>query len=460
MIKFKQMVNRFNYNTILGSIKVKFPQELKATNKPAASCYKINSGISSNSLCEISNSILTITNCFPTNLQKDTVISFEIDNIQNYNVVIPSSSFEISTLTQNQYLIGKVSSNLIVYFSPGDLLNVKVTPSSLTTYNTSNYVIEFQTTNDLPINSKIKILLPTELAIDDLISSNLTNTIMDSVTNKIQTGLCNIDFDTTLKLNVITCSKYNTTSKINGSTIMTIKLFNIRNPRSLKKSSSFTISTYTSENFLIDSKNSQITIQLTESASIKNIIVTPTSNIVGENTDYLVEVYPITKIITNDILIIAFPSQIKPTSSLSIISKDNLEDNMQFEKVNNADGTTTLKITLFVKNGSLFNTKFALSFQNIKNPPSTKTTNSITFKIVTIDSFEIEKYNSNKTIQMITPGIISNTVVKALVDQIGSVSDYNIQLMPSNYIPKDGFIIIKYPTQVIIIYLNILIRFQ
>ena len=274
------------------------------------------------------------------------------------------------------------------------------------------------------------------------------------MTNTELTGKCLITQDSTTKIYTITCSNYNTTAKIDMNTTFIIKLYNLINPRSLKPTSSFSISTFTTDNYQIDSKSTSISVQLTTAANISNVIVTPNSYEVGENTDYLFEVFPKTMIITNDIFVIIFPAEIKLSSSVAVVNKDSLNANLVFEKVNNGDGTTTLKITLKVTNGSLINTKFAFMVQNIKNPPSTKISSSFSFIIVTNDtptSFDIEVYNTAKTIQMITAGVLSNTVIKALIDQIGTVSDYTFQLMPSNYIPKDGFILVKYPSQITVI---------
>ena len=187
---------------------------------------------------------------------------------------------------------------------------------------------------------------------------------------------------------------------------------------------------------------------LNESANISNIIITPTSSTVGEITDYLFEVFPSSKIVTGDVFIVVFPPSIVLLSSISVVNKDNMSLGLIFEKINMFDGTTTFKLTLNFTLGSITSGKFSFSIQGIKNPTSMKTTNTLFFKIVTSDNFEIEKYNTIKSLTMKTPGILTNTIIKALIDQIGVTSDYTFQLLPSNIIPKNGFILVKYPTQV------------
>ena len=91
---------------------------------------------------------------------------------------------------------------------------------------------------------------------------------------------------------------------------------------------------------------------------------------------------------------------------------------------------------------------FSFSIDNVKNPTSTKQTDSFTFNITDSNEFYIEKYYNPTILTTTIPDMLLKTVINVVSINTDLISDLQITMMPINQIPINGKIIIDYPSQV------------
>lgn len=448
----------FNTDPILMNsyLKITFPVEIQIKNFSQSSCNGIISGLSSSSLCEvISNSILKITNGFPITLVENSKVSFSISNVTNNFCAKRSSSFQIESFTSSNYLIDVVTDSVNVSFVEGNLINSSIITGSKTNYETTSYQVVFTNKNNLPINSKIILEFPS--GNDVLITDS--NKFISNCSIKIGIINYNMNICSLSLINdtqIVTLSNFNSSQSVQANTNIIMTLPYIRNPRSFKESKTFKITTQTSEGCNIDKNYENLTIKNNISGSSTNISVTSSSLITGDTSNYEFSITPGTMLISGDVLKIIFPTQITGlnNNNISIVGTLNLSVNPQNTITQDSQGIFTVTIVLsFNKpcNCVTSSEKFIFQIQNLKNPISLKPTDSFNFSFSTTDSFEIEKYVKTLQISMTTPNQLQESYVKGTSNQKNSTTDYTFRFTPNNIIPKGGFIIIVYPSQISVI---------
>jgi hypothetical protein len=445
----------FNNDPILlnSYLKITFPAEIQVKNFSQTSCDGILSGLSSTALCEVtSNSILKITNGFPSNLVVNSKISFSISNVTNYSCVKQSSSFSIESFTNSNYAIDVITDSVKVTFAEGNLINTSIITESKTNYDSTSYQVLFANKNLLPLNSKIIFELPSgnDVVITDSnkLISNCTIKVGQNIYN---TNICSVS--TVNNVQTVTLSNFNSSQSIPTNTNFIITLPYIRNPRSLKESSTFRITTQTSDGCNIDKNFENLTVKNSVSGSTTSISVTPSSLITGDSSNYEFSITPKTMLISGDVLKIIFPIQITGlnNSNISIVGTLNLSASLRNTITKDAQGIYTVSIILSFNtacNCVTSSEKFVFQIQNLKNPISLKQTDTFNFSFSTSDSYEIEKFTSNLQITMTTPNQLQEAYVKGTNNQKNSTTDYTIRFTPVNIIPKGGYIVIIYPSQI------------
>jgi hypothetical protein len=425
-------------NSILagGYIKVTFPAEFVISDRPQVTCSGVFTGVSPSAQCSIANKILSITNGFPSNFQP-SVISFYIDDVRNYFCVKETSSFTIATYTSDNYAIDMIDTGISVNFKEGSLINPQITPASLVNYEITNYVISFETDNSLPSDSRVNISFPSGF-LDNVESQNCS--IMINTTNSKTT--CTINESS------VTINLANTTQLTRG-TMISIDIPHIRNNRSLKPSDPVGVLTLTSDGYNIDKTKEGLVVTNTAIANISKVTISPNSLMTGDITTYIFSIQLATVLYNNDTIKLTIPSQIgiSVSNNVSVIGRQGLIDTLLPNTISNSQGVSTISITATLATSITSTSNFEFEIQNLKNPISLKPTDSFTLGVLTSDLYDIEKYVQPLVITMTTPNTLKETFVKATVTQINSVSDYIVQLMPYNIIPKGGFIIVEYPVE-------------
>jgi hypothetical protein len=423
-----------------GYIKLTFPSELTINDITQAQCTGIISGLSNTSICQITNKVLTITNGFP-NIFQPATISFAIDGVANYYCVKETSSFGIVSYSSDNYTIDSLNVGVTATFKEGSLINPQIIPSSFKNYDITDYNIKFTTQNSLPLNSKILISFPPQYDLDPQKSAQCS--IQEGNLNGATT--CNIDNQS------ITISLDNETALPSKSSI-NITIPAVRNNRSIKPSDTFTLLTVTSDGYNIDKNKNDLTVTNTELANIDTVTITPNDLTTGDITTYIFSLQLSTFITNTDIIKITLPQQlgISVNNNISVIGIKDLSTAQLQNTISNNQGLNTISITATLQPGKKQSSSIQFQIQNLRNPISLKPTDLFTVSITTSDLYDIEQYTQPLSVTMTTPNILKETFVKATVTQSNSISDYIVQFMPYNTIPKGGVILVEYPLEYII----------
>ena len=414
---------------INGKISIKIPTQLIIQDYMNSPCSGLILGLNSLALCQLSNNSLTITKGFP--ISSYTNISFLICNITNFNSVKTTDSFEIYTLDQNNYVIDQINSGLTVNFIEGSLIAPNVNFTNDIVQQNSNYTIKFTIKNGLPINSKINISIPPEISIQNPSVSSQNCIYNDS--SSIRYGICSIINNT------LTISNFNQNNMIYANTSINIMLPFLTNPRSLKNTSNFLITTINPSGYNID--KCFLTVKMNTIANITSTNISSQSYTNGNITNYNITLYTKTYLISGDQLIVKLPNQMSYLQNSNTIGIINISNNLNSKIIDNQ----TISISLNFIKGFLVNDSFIITIQNIRNPPSLKQTDNFGILILDSSGYGIEILVSPLYVQMTSPGYLFNSTVKPINQQNNKIYDYYVQISTINSIPVGGYILIQYP---------------
>ena len=412
-----------------GKISIKIPNQLIIQNYMNSPCSGLIFGLNSLAMCQLSNNTLTITKGFP--IISYTNISYLIGNIANFNSVQTTDSFEIFTLDQNNYIIDQINSGLSVNFIEGSLIAPNVYLTNYTVLQNSNYTISFTLKNGLPFNSKIKISIPPEISIQNQSVSSQNCIYNDS--SSIMYGICSLIYNT------LTISNFNQNNMIYANTSIKIMIPFLTNPRSLKNTSNFSITTINPSGYNID--KGYLTVSMNTMANIISTNITSQSYTNGNITNYNIIIYPKTYLISGDQLIVKLPNQMSYLQNTNTIGIINLSNSL----ISNIIDNVTISISLNFTKGFLFNYSFVITIQNIRNPPSLKQTDNFGILIQDSSGYGLETLASPLYLQMTSPGYLFNCTVKPINQKNNNIYDYLVQISSINNIPVGGYIVIQYP---------------
>lgn len=277
---------------INGAIKITAPSQVIFANRSKRRCYFVQTGIGSNSLCEVKeNKYLYITQCFRTKFESG-IISFKLNDITNPSLAVNSDPFIIESYTSDSFLflISQDSSSIITAFS-ASLYSANAIPDSKIVGDITNYTFNIQTRNDIPIGGIIKIVLPDEIFISDD-SSACFNEI------GLEIGYTCVLTSSTIIIENAFRNSFFTSGQIS------VTLSNIKNPMSTKPSSTLKFYTLYQET-IIDSLTSGVLVTMETTHPMTGSLV-PESTKVGDITNYLFSFQPF-NILPKDISIIVTP---------------------------------------------------------------------------------------------------------------------------------------------------------
>ena len=435
----------FNFNnndmiTSNGYLKIIFPMELIILDQPPANCFNIISGLSSLSECQVSNQTLTIVNCCTSTIPSNTNISFSVNNVTNYNVVKKTSTIIIQSYSDDSYLIDEAR-NIFVNFTEGYLLEITINQSSLNTWDLSNYIITFNNKNPLPSNSSIIVTFPSEIGLEDPVTIAKTCMYSISLSNNLS-GKCNL-----VGTNTIILQGFNNNILASNTTI-SLTFLNLRNPRTVQVTGNFFILTITGLQENVDKSYNPLTVLCKVISKMTSVSIVPLSLINGRYTSYSINIIPKNKLVSNDILKVGVPIQVGLSQNTNITVINNLSFSPTFTINNINTNYQIISIILKFPLGFLLDQMFSFSIDNVKNPTSTKQTDSFTFNITDSNEFYIEKYYNPTILTTTIPDMLLKTVINVVSINTDLISDLQITMMPINQIPINGKIIIDYPSQV------------
>eukprot|EP00347_Sterkiella_histriomuscorum_P015240 403357777 len=213
---------------------------------------------------------VTVTGLFATTigLAIGKTIKITITNVRNPPTLKPYSTYEIATTDTNLNVIEQCSGLSLTMTSVGQLSS----DSLVRVINTveinalGTYLFIIKITNPLPVGGWIRVILPSEVTASTTPSYTTLVPALSSSPTVTMSGT-QIDIK-----NLV--SNY-----INADEAVSFTLSNIKNPGSIKPTSSFSVYTFDESNFGIDSRTTTLTATATAGA-LSSVIVKPI-NITG-----------------------------------------------------------------------------------------------------------------------------------------------------------------------------------
>ena len=277
-------------------IQITFPSQITIASKGYSNCYKTYQGLSSSAQCEVSGSVLTITNLFSTNYTG--IISFSIDNVTNPFSCAPTNTFDISVYSYYGYLI-LTDDSATITATPGLLKSCTVSSLSNITGQTTSYSFLLTITHTIPSGGYIYIVLPSQISFNH---ANCSNSIGLS-----SSYACSNDNRS------LTLTNGFASSLVSGTVGFTVS--GITNPGTTEPSDSFVVYTKYSS-YTIDYLNTNLNVTMSVPHVFNGITLISSSNVVGSLADFSFYITPFNLMYSSGMVYVIPPSQVVLPSSV------------------------------------------------------------------------------------------------------------------------------------------------
>ena len=230
-----------------GTIKITAPHEIKFENRSKRTCFYVESGVSPNAQCEVTeNKYLFVTNGFPENYSG--VVEFKVNNVVNPSTALVTEPFTIQTSLDAEFLYFiDQDTSVAVSSTPGDLTKVLVEPFVPYADEVTSYSFIIETSNPIPQGGVVKVSFPPEITIEDTTQA-CTSPIGFEHTFKCMSTSSQV----TIKEGFL--------SQMFLPGQLGFTLHSVKNPPTTQESGSFSVSTL-SESYLVDQLNSVVTLE-------------------------------------------------------------------------------------------------------------------------------------------------------------------------------------------------------
>ena len=312
-------------------IQIQLPNELLLNSKTTANEIGIL-----NIPCEISRLSKTVTIQTNVALKSKDQLIIRTSNIQNFRDTRISSPFVIKSYDPNSNLLESNNSDAKVKFTSGISLISSIKMSNDICSSPTELTVEMTFQSQLVSSSRIRLTLPHELGFtDELVQNNIELLLYDRVSEinsensniiysqgnlrSIQpTYIVSIQTQGELAIKTIVIA-FNSDSVITSQSYFVLKINKgIKNPRSFKETSFFTLVSTSSDGYLIDEYRSNDSFNTTLINYIENTVINKTT-----------ATLPIFKITSNNYITGYQESDLVYTialsSSISLYSYDNLK---------------------------------------------------------------------------------------------------------------------------------------
>ncbi len=215
------------------------------------------------------------------------------------------------------------------------------------------------------------------------------------------------------------------------SDIHNLRVANIRNPYTTKKSGNFSFNIYDSTGIdLIYSLKSNVSYTPSAGRFLENLIL-PENLLVNKTTKYFFSFTTESYILKDSYLIIIFPSEIIPLENTDktcllgnltgIISNVNLTDVKC--SIVSLENKIIIK-GIFFSDIFLSNNKFGFSIDNVKNPNFVKDSYVFTFSLNAFDGNAIDYFSGNIPIKFLLGNLTSSNVIleNKIVNKVNTIS--------------------------------------
>ncbi|CAG9333908.1 unnamed protein product [Blepharisma stoltei] len=413
---------------INGAIKITAPSQVTFVNRSKRGCYYIQSGLSSNALCEVTDSkFLYITQGFKS-AYTSGVVAFKINNIINPSLAVETDSFLIETYSSESFSY-LIDTDQTVKISPTSaiLSSVIITPSSIITGDITSYTFSIQTSSPIPQGGQVKVNLPTEISITDT-----TKTCSNGI------GFSNWFSCVLTTSSIVIENGFQSGSFMPGQ--LSFVLDGIKNPVTTQPSSTFQVFTIY-DNTVIDSLTSGIIITMEVPHTMSGSI-TPSSYKVGDTASYQFLLQPFNPLPISTSILISPPSSWNFPSTIGCTSSGN---NISSISCTLQGSSLLLSLTLSSSSAS----QISLTVSSVINPSSTTPTNS--FSLTTKSgSYLIDSISSDLALQMTTVGDLKQVTITPNDYGISIITDYSFVFITTNMVPSGGYLELLIPKSITI----------
>ena len=296
----------FNPLPVGASIIITFPAEITPTSSTvsAVGTGKLNSLIVTD--YNTSTKVLTLTEVITSQsnyVSSGEYIQFTVTPITNPTTTVTSSSFTIKTMESVYYSIESGSSGITVTATPGGISTFTVSPSNIKVRESTTYTFDFITENDISVGSKLTIIFPSEITVDN---RSATSCVSGATSISSSSATCTVSDNKTLVISG------GFTSAVTAGLDIIFTVDSITNANTVKPTSYFQAQFADSSSNIID-KYKLTTLTYTFVANtLQALTITPTSLYTGVVTTFTFVLTTATNmpILANSKLKIIIPDEI------------------------------------------------------------------------------------------------------------------------------------------------------
>lgn len=306
-----------------GYIFASFPTGVTVADTASASesCTKITGFNSGTFNCNVNSTSIIITSAFASGSFSAGTLAFALGYMNNPASTKSIQSFVVSSFDSAGYAIDKLSTGISIKVNTlNSLASVNLSVSGLVNGALSSYAFEIIPKNTIPAQCIVLITPPASVSLPSVPTCS-------GISSGIASIVCVLDTNGNLKISLAL------SSPITASSSLKFLVNNVKNPPTTQPSASFSLSTFTSDNFGIDTKASGITVTTTTPGAISTIYITASNRKISASTSYTINYVPINLHPAGTVLTITVPIELTVSSitctslvplGLSCLSSSNI----------------------------------------------------------------------------------------------------------------------------------------
>ena len=394
-------------------------------------------GIRPNPQFSVSDSVISISEGFNSDLESMEYINFVVKQIQNPPTTKPTDYIKILIKDSNGEICQTQEDNLLSFTaSPSTLVNTKVAVQDLTINAKTIYTFSFESSVTIPSGGSIKITLPQQISAENHPQKECFF-IPDSSMLK-STSLCEV-----------TDNKYiwvtNGFSESYTSGNIELQVKDITNPETPEPSNPILIQTFPDSSFNYQIAKDETLLIEAQPATLQSMEVTPNTLVTGEVSSYRFTITTSQPIPLKGSVFVKLPEEIQ-----LLVLENNCFNPIGYETGFECENTLNSITVLKGFEESRFEPGvLSFTIEGIRNPPTTKPSSS--FEVETRSGkYSIESKSSGITLTMQDPHELNECFIEISNSNVAQKADYTFSFKPYNLFYDGGSVEIIPPEEVII----------
>jgi hypothetical protein len=409
-----------------GKIKITFPAGFDISSVQNAD---ISSSLNGSFTTSLNGQILTVIRSGGSDQNGARTITIGNNKVKNPSSAGVTGTFSIATTTNSDVNIDTVSgvAGVTLTSSAGSLTSASVVPASLVASANSNVVVSFTAANNVPNNGKIKIIFPSGFDISNVVSADITSSFDGSFTASVSGQ-------------TLTVTRSGGTAQ-GGARTITIGNNKIKNPSSAGTTGTYTITTASSSDVVIDTNSSVTGSTIIAAGSLTSATVVPASLVTSAYSNVVVSFNAASNIPNNGKIKITFPSGFNISSITSSDISSSLDGDF-------STSISSLTLTITRSGGTAMKGSQTITIGNakVKNPTTAGATGTYTITTTSSSDTIIDSNNAVPGNTLISAGALTNASVVPASLVASAYSDVVVAFTATNNIPNNGKIKITFPS--------------